>query len=460
VAGEAGAGFYRDLLEGAGVALLVADVGGRVVYATPPVEALVGKRTLVGARLERLLRLDPAMQSWLRELARGREVEPLRRQQVVQPAGELLAVEVELREATGSAGGGVVVTLHPRPHPWEIEGVDELTGLPLRRRFLDLLTQQVVALRREAGVVSVAVLGLDDFGAVTERFGVAVGDLVLREVARRLQRAIREGDSAARFVSDEFLVLLPDADEDEAMAVLGRVVAAIGAPLPFEGEVIATTASAGVATTGEPADPETLLRAADSAMYYARSQGRGRVEVARPGQREAVRRRLRTDDRTGLLNARAFEEDARAVHAAAVADDRPYGVLLADVDCFHEYNERYLHLAGHEALRRSGQAMAAAARAADGVTYRYGGEEFATLLPAVAGLSEARDVAEALRASVEALTIPHEAQRHSRVLTVSVGVASGPRTTTGHPGVVLAADQALLRAKQAGRNRVATTANS
>jgi diguanylate cyclase (GGDEF)-like protein len=77
------------------------------------------------------------------------------------------------------------------------------------------------------------------------------------------------------------------------------------------------------------------------------------------------------------------------------------------------------------------------------------------LLPAVAASARALEVAERMRAAVEALAIPHERQPHSPVLTVSLGVAIGPAGAERHTDVVMAADEALLRAKQAGRNRVA-----
>lgn len=171
---------------------------------------------------------------------------------------------------------------------------------------------------------------------------------------------------------------------------------------------------------------------------------------------ERLDRLARTDALTGVGNRLRFDEDLAALHASAVRHDRCYAVALIDVDHFKPFNDRYGHPVGDDALRRIAATLSAVGRVGDS-TYRYGGEELAVLMPEtdVAGATAA---AERLRAAVADLALPHAARPDGRShVTVSLGVACFDAST--HPGtaaVVQTADQALYRAKAAGRDRVAT----
>ena len=129
-------------------------------------------------------------------------------------------------------------------------------------------------------------------------------------------------------------------------------------------------------------------------------------------------------------------------------------MLLIDVDLFKDFNDRAGHPAGDACLRAIAASIAETCRRAGEFVARYGGEEFAVLLPG-ASLADARATAEKLRASVEALGLPHPASTVAPVVTVSVGVAwFAPRPGGNAAGLLYAADRALYRAKQKGRNRV------
>jgi diguanylate cyclase (GGDEF)-like protein len=163
----------------------------------------------------------------------------------------------------------------------------------------------------------------------------------------------------------------------------------------------------------------------------------------------------RIDTKTGLLNAATWESEATAEIARAVRTRTPLSVALVDIDHFKSVNDTYGHLAGDIALRAVSDALREQLRGYD-VPGRFGGEEFAVLLPQT-DEADALSIAERLRAHVAAMPIPlGEAARTDACirLTVSVGVAAldGPGTELTH--LLAAADAALYCAKQNGRNRI------
>lgn len=157
------------------------------------------------------------------------------------------------------------------------------------------------------------------------------------------------------------------------------------------------------------------------------------------------------DPLTGIANRRSFD----AVLAVQWGSARQLAVLMFDIDHFKAFNDHFGHLAGDRCLRRVAQALAGPVRATD-IVARLGGEEFAVLMPETT-LEEAREVAERLRDSVAELAIPHAEAVGSRV-TVSVGCAACvPGLPLRAGDLLAAADRALYRAKQMGRDRVVTT---
>ena len=157
-----------------------------------------------------------------------------------------------------------------------------------------------------------------------------------------------------------------------------------------------------------------------------------------------------TDPRTGLANSRAFD---RLVQAALEArtEDEPVSVLMLDLDHFKDFNDRFGHPAGDEALRIFADVLRSCMRDGD-VAARYGGEEFAVLLPGVdAGM--ARTIAERIRERTEATVIPLAPGQTARI-TASIGIAWAPGQGRDRMALLRAADAALYRAKDGGRNRV------
>ncbi|WP_146819753.1 GGDEF domain-containing protein [Actinotalea fermentans] len=150
---------------------------------------------------------------------------------------------------------------------------DALTGLANRSAFTTALGGALAD--GSLAHVSVLFVDMDAFKEINDRLGHQAGDQVLREVATRLRRASRPGDTCGRLGGDEFAVLLPGADAKAAAIVAQRVAAAVRAPLRRAGDVVVPlSASVGCATAATGTDPEVLLREADAAMYDAKRVSR------------------------------------------------------------------------------------------------------------------------------------------------------------------------------------------
>jgi diguanylate cyclase (GGDEF)-like protein len=161
----------------------------------------------------------------------------------------------------------------------------------------------------------------------------------------------------------------------------------------------------------------------------------------------------RVDPLTRVANRLRLREDLEALRPRVVRYGHSYAAALCDVDHFKRYNDHHGHLAGDEALRAVAAAIAKGLRKGDEV-YRYGGEEFLVLLPEQ---TEARATIalERLRASVEALALPHHGIERPAVVTMSVGIAAMLKDDDAPwEGWIRRADIALYRAKGDGRNCV------
>jgi diguanylate cyclase (GGDEF)-like protein len=174
-------------------------------------------------------------------------------------------------------------------------------------------------------------------------------------------------------------------------------------------------------------------------MDYVRAQ---RMGLRREG--ETARRQARLDPLTELLNRRAFDEDLGHAIKRSRASGAPLSVVVGDIDDFKDFNDRFGHLEGDRVLKLVGEALRTAVRRPD-VAYRWGGDEFAVILPN-ADLRGANQVAERIEASIGRVTGP-DAQR----LGMATGAAEfDPAGDTGAEQVVDRADQALMRAKGSG----------
>jgi len=199
---------------------------------------------------------------------------------------------------------------------------DPLTGLPNRVLFVDRLAHALV--RRTANdAVAVLFLDLDDFKAINDSLGHAAGDELLRLVAERLLGVLRVEDTACRMGGDEFAFLLEGAPRERIDAVVGRILDALGEPFELAGKTVTLTASVGVAF-GKPGGTDAvgaesadeILRDADTAMYAAKTMGKGRIQHFERGMDEPVKRRREL--RSAL--ERAFDADELVLEYQPIID--------------------------------------------------------------------------------------------------------------------------------------------
>jgi diguanylate cyclase (GGDEF)-like protein len=163
----------------------------------------------------------------------------------------------------------------------ELATRDELTGAFNRRYIVDQLERQLAAKVRHATAASVAMLDLDHFKKINDRYGHPVGDQALQETVRVIAAELREGDVLARFGGEEFLVLLPMTGLDAARLLAERLRKALASVvLVVRSDEVSVRASFGVAELGSGESVAGWLGRADGALYQAKERGRDCVVVA------------------------------------------------------------------------------------------------------------------------------------------------------------------------------------
>ncbi len=153
---------------------------------------------------------------------------------------------------------------------------DALTGLPNRALLADRLQHAILAAKREQAPLALLLTDLDHFKEINDTLGHHNGDLILKQVAQRMQQLIRSSDTVARLGGDEFAILLPTADETHAKQIAEKIIHAVEQPFELEGQTFVLGASIGIALFPDHgSDGHTLLRCADVAMYSAKRKRRG-----------------------------------------------------------------------------------------------------------------------------------------------------------------------------------------
>jgi diguanylate cyclase (GGDEF)-like protein len=167
-----------------------------------------------------------------------------------------------------------------------------------------------------------------------------------------------------------------------------------------------------------------------------------------------LREMVARDGLTGIQNRRMFDQYIHRAWHQAIRESKHVAVLLIDIDCFKDYNDRYGHQAGDECLRAVALTLSRCARRPLDFVARYGGEEFAVILYD-ASREYVAEVLTRIQRSIAELNIPHEASRVASRLTVSIGAAFIlPGSNRTPEGLIQLADEALYIAKEEGRNRV------
>ena len=171
---------------------------------------------------------------------------------------------------------------------------DLLTGLPNRVLLLDRLEFLLASARRRDSQVGVLFIDLDNFKTVNDSLGHVAGDALLRIVATRIEKALRAMDVVSRHGGDEFLVVLPDLESDEApIPVAEKLLAAISEPVELEGQSLSVSPSIGISVfPRDGATPDALIKNADAAMYLAKDRGRSNYQFFNERLSEAAFRAI------------------------------------------------------------------------------------------------------------------------------------------------------------------------
>jgi diguanylate cyclase (GGDEF)-like protein/PAS domain S-box-containing protein len=173
---------------------------------------------------------------------------------------------------------------------------DSLTGLANRMMLHDRIGHALTRVRRSDAQVALLCINLDRFKIINDSLGHAGGDELLRQIAQRLRKSVREEDTVARLSGDEFMVLLEDLQHPEQVQLVAeKIRLVVGSPYRISNQDLVITSSIGISyfpTDGE--DTETLIRHADTATYHAKQSGRNRVQLyqAEMGERFTERVRL------------------------------------------------------------------------------------------------------------------------------------------------------------------------
>jgi diguanylate cyclase (GGDEF)-like protein/PAS domain S-box-containing protein len=171
---------------------------------------------------------------------------------------------------------------------------DALTGLPNRRLLEDRLTQALALSQRNRKQSAVMFVDLDRFKAINDSLGHTVGDLVLKEVAKRLVKQLRVGDTVCRIGGDEFVVVLPESKRStDAANVAAKIIETLSQPVQAADRELTVTPSIGIAVFPEDGrDAGMLIRNADAAMYHAKESGRANYQFFTEQMNQTAARRL------------------------------------------------------------------------------------------------------------------------------------------------------------------------
>ncbi|HEX3915506.1 MAG TPA: diguanylate cyclase [Steroidobacteraceae bacterium] len=176
----------------------------------------------------------------------------------------------------------LITNLRFRQQLVRLASQDGLTGLPNRRRTSELATDALVAATASEKPLTIAIIDMDHFKFINDRCGHATGDYVLREFARLGRESVRAADVLGRWGGEEFLLIMPDATPEVAMATLERLRTLVfGITLPPSGAGLRVSLSAGLAMREKQVRSlDELIARADAALYTAKNEGRDLVRIA------------------------------------------------------------------------------------------------------------------------------------------------------------------------------------
>ena len=308
-----------SLVEHASDMICIVDGDGVIRYVSPSVDRVLGvsAERATGAPLSDFLHLDDRghVLEYVHQISDGSAVPGSSTEFRVQHGDgtwrDVEALATNLLDNTSV--GGIVLNVRDVSERKAFEAQlthqafhDTLTGLPNRALFRDRLEQALERKRRDGEPLAILFLDLDDFKAINDSLGHALGDDLLRIVGQRLVGAIRASDTAARLGGDEFAILIDDpGDEAYVIDVVDRIMISLAAPALLDHHEVTIKPSIGIAfSDGDvlgAGAAEEMVRNADVAMYLAKDQGKGRYQVFQPEMHAAAVARL--EMRTELQHA-------------------------------------------------------------------------------------------------------------------------------------------------------------
>jgi diguanylate cyclase (GGDEF)-like protein/PAS domain S-box-containing protein len=308
-----------------GEGVIALDEHERITRLNPAAESMLGwvESELAGQLVWRVLERDeacghrvPASRALLEDLIRSGRPFRIDDALFTRRDGTLLAVDYSASPIVSEGKRlGTVIAFHDiserkrQTAQLEYQALhDALTGLPNRVLLHDRLAQAIRLATRSGEPLALLLIDLDGFKEVNDTLGHQAGDALLRQVARRLLGALRESDTVARLGGDEFAILLPGMGSAGAPATARRLLQAIGQTTAIDDYAIDVGASIGIALFPEHgAEPETLLRHADVAMYVAKRDRSGIAIYAPEHDRHTPERLAMMSELRAAVQQEQFE---------------------------------------------------------------------------------------------------------------------------------------------------------
>ena len=343
-------GRHRALLEAVPDTILRLDSHGSILDAKlSGSEELVrlGAEQIVGRRLDEVYPADVAERLGL-QLRRSLHTSTHQNCEFDQDVGDTKRF-YEARFVASAEDEAIVIVrdvtdrIEAQAQMHRLAYYDDLTGLPNRSQIRQRLENAISRAKRTSHEVAILFIDLDDFKRVNDTLGHEKGDLLLSEVAKRLQQAVRmtdavgrvdettgPGANVARFGGDEFLAVLSDIEDagKAAVAVARRLAESLSQPIDLDGNEVTVSASVGIATS--PTDGNeamALLRKADLAMYHAKSSGRNNFQFYSAPMNARARRRLELETEIRRL----LKQDSLDLHFQPIFD--PLDQRIVSLEC-------------------------------------------------------------------------------------------------------------------------------
>jgi diguanylate cyclase (GGDEF)-like protein/PAS domain S-box-containing protein len=285
------------------IGITLINTEGKIVYSNPAeavmhgyvTEELIGMEARnfapEGARLPKMAHDPSKLGMWEREsvnIKRSGEQFPVKLTSiaVTNTAGKYLGMVTACEDITSRKEAEKTIT--------DLAYFDTLTNLPNRRMFLDRLRHAVAMGQRHRHMVGLYFIDLDDFKDINDTKGHDFGDKMLREVAKRMSSIVRESETLARLGGDEFVVIMTVVNHTENLvSAAQRISNMFHEPFMVEDQEVFCNASIGIALyPGDAVDADTLVKCADTAMYFAKEKGKSQYKFYSSEMNQRIMRRV------------------------------------------------------------------------------------------------------------------------------------------------------------------------